>query len=59
MTVYKVYDISFGIYEARFVARAKKLSVRQVRAWAECAMQADSGIVKVEARMKSGVIAFS
>ena len=59
MTVYKVYDIDFGVYEAKFVARVKKATVLQVRNWAERAMKEDSGIAKVEARMKSGVIAFS
>ena len=59
MTVYKVYDIDFGVYEAKFVARAKKLSVRQVRNWAERTMRTDSDLVKIEVRMKSGVVAFS
>ena len=59
MTVYKVYDIDFGVYEAKFVARVKKPTVLQVRNWAERTMRADSGLVKIEVRMKSGVVAFS
>ena len=58
MTVYKIREIGIGVSESVFIARAKKLSVRQVRNWAERIGREDHACYKVQVRLSAGYVEY-
>ena len=58
MTVYKIREIGIGVSEASFVARTKKLSVKQIRTWAEGIGREDHSCYKVQVRLSGGYIEY-